>query len=522
MTVAGANSIVHDFPNLLAGAELPSFTQEELLTLLDISQTLNSTLEFSKVLDHTLEILSEVVLANASSIWLLDESEQTLHVASATGAKSEEIKKIRMRVGQGIVGWVVKEGIPFLTSDATIEPQHAREVAEMVDYEGRSILCVPMRSHNRIIGAIQVINKRDGSTFAEKDVFQLVLCANMTGIAIENARLYETSQSENHALRRELGYCTFDFDDIIGDSAKMQELKEIALRVAVTNSTILLRGESGTGKELVAQAIHRSSRRAKGPFIPVNCAALPDTLLESELFGHEKGAFTGAVRAREGRFELANGGTIFLDEIGDMPYSLQVKLLRVLQEHRFERVGGTSPIQSDVRVITATHQDLEELIKEGKFREDLYYRLNVISIFLPPLRERQGDIPVLADHFFQKYRAEVNPKLQGFTPEAIHLLENHNWPGNVRELENAVEYAAVLAKSEWIRPDDLPISLHVQEDITAPGHPESLEMAQREFKRKYITRILQTTDGNRSQAARILQIQRTYLSRLIKELAIDM
>ena len=521
MTAPTVSSLAEDVTQLLAGTELPSFSQDELLTLLDISQTLNSTLELSKILDHILMILSEVVLASASSIWLLDPGNQTLGVASATGARRDEVKKIQMRVGQGIVGWVVKEGVPFLTSDARGEPQHAREVAEMLDYEGRSILCVPMRCHNRVIGAIQVINRQDGSSFGEKDVFQLVLCANMTGIAIENARLYEASRSENRALRRELGYCTFRFEDIIGESPKMRELADIAQRVAATNSTILLRGESGTGKELIAQAVHMASRRSKGPFIPVNCAALPDTLLESELFGHEKGSFTGAIGSKEGRFELANGGTIFLDEIGDMPYSLQVKLLRVLQERRFERVGGTKSISTDVRVIAATHQDLDDLIREGTFREDLFYRLNVISIYLPPLRERVGDVPVLAEHFFSKYTAEINPRLRGFSPEAMNVMEQYSWSGNVRELENAVEYSVVLAKGDWIEPADLPIKLHTDERHVHAA-PQSLEAAQREFKRDYVTRILQMTDGNRSQAAKVLEIQRTYLSRLIKELDIDM
>jgi len=495
-----------------------SLTRDELVGLLEISRTMNSSLDLEEVLDRALHEVVEILHAEASSIWLFDEKERDLYVASATGIREKEVKKVRLEPGKGIVGWVVKTGEPFMTQDARLEPKHARDIAEMLEYEGKEILCVPMRSKGKVIGAIEVINKSDGSAFTQKDLYHLSIFANLAGIAIENAKLYGMLQEENSSLRRKLG--EIEFEDIVAKSQKMLDVIDMAKRVAQVNSTVLIRGESGTGKELIARAIHRASPRCDGPFIPVNCGAMPDTLLESELFGHEKGAFTGAIARKLGRFELADKGTIFLDEIGDMPPALQVKLLRVLQDRRFERVGGTKTIEVDVRIIAATNQNLEQLMAENKFREDLYYRLNVITIFVPPLRERPEDIPLLAEHFLRKYRTETNKKVVGFSEETMNMLMSYHWPGNVRELENAVEHAVVLTKSQIIQPDDLPFNLRSHEP-EVPAQITTLEEAQREFKRRLIMRVLQQTGGNRTKAAQILNIQRTYLSRLIKELGIN-
>ena len=302
----------------------------------------------------------------------------------------------------------------------------------------------------------------------------------------------------------------------------MKEILERASRVAKTNSTVLIRGESGTGKELVAQSIHNASLRKNKPFVPVNCAALPSELLESELFGHEKGAFTGAIARKEGRFELANGGTLFLDEIGDMALGLQAKLLRVLQDRAFYRVGGIKRIICDVRVIAATNQDLDAKMKDGTFREDLYYRLNVITIFLPPLRERTEDIGELTQYFLTKYSLETKQRKSGLTPQVLKMLKDYSWPGNVRELENAIEHAVVLGRTDAIQREDLPLSLHEKHHEKHKefiDYNDFLEEGQRQFKKQHLEKILGRTKGNRSQAAEILQIQRTYLSRLIKELA---
>ena len=489
--------------------------------LLEISLKVNSSLDLDKILDDTLEQLARIVNAGASSIWLVNEFNQQLYVASATGAKRDEIKEVRMEMGKGIVGMVVTTGKPVLVSDARVVPEHALDVAEKVGFEAKSMLCVPMRSREEIIGVIQVLNKENGSDFDLEDMHHLELFANLTGVAIDNARLYGLLHQENMDLRRELGgKKASEFDDIIGKSPKLEEVKEIAKRVAQTNSNILLRGESGTGKELIAQAVHRTSQRANGPFIAVNCGALPESLLESELFGHEKGAFTNAIAMREGRFELADGGTIFLDEVGDTPISLQIKLLRVLEAKKFERVGGTKTIEADVRLIAATNQNLEQNMKEGKFREDLYYRLNVIAIHLPPLRDRKEDIPLLAEYFLRKYNIETNRRIKDFNKDAMRILTDYNWPGNIRELENAIEHAVVLCDDESITPSSLPLNVHIKDEGNVE-YSDSLEDAQRKFKKKYITRILQQTNGNRSKAATKLGIQRTYLSRLIKELGVE-
>ena len=497
-----------------------SLSKKELSVLLDISRTLNSTLDFEEILHHALERLTEVVHAEASSIWLIDELSQELYVASAIGEKSKEIKKVRMNLGKGIVGQVISEGHSHLISNAREEPAHARDIARQISFEARTMLCVPMFYKNKVIGAIQALNKANRQLFDQMDVLRASFFANMAGIAIENARLYDLSQKENINLRRELGGSALGFDDIIGKSPKLKELKERARRVAQTDSNLLLLGASGTGKGVLAQAIHRTSPRAKGPFIQVNCGAIPETLLESELFGHEKGAYTGAIAQRPGRFELANKGTIFLDEVGDTPPPLQVKLLHVIENRKFERLGGAKTIETDVRVIAATNQDLEEKMKEGEFREDLYYRLNVINISLPSLRERREDIPMLAEYFLKKYSMETNRKIRGFSPEAIEILTNYNWPGNIRELENAIEHTVVFANSDIIQANDLPPKIHPTSEETE-DYSGPLNEAQKKFKRRYITKILKETNGNRTKAAKQLKIQRTYLSRLIKELNID-
>jgi transcriptional regulator with PAS, ATPase and Fis domain len=300
----------------------------------------------------------------------------------------------------------------------------------------------------------------------------------------------------------------------------MKAALDRAARAAFTHTTVLLRGASGVGKELVAQSIHNASSRAEQPFIPVNCAAIPSELFESELFGHERGAFTGAASCKAGWFELADGGTLFLDEIGDLPMSLQGKLLRVLQDGTFYRVGGTKPMKSDVRILAATNQNLEAKIRDGAFREDLYYRLNVITISLPALCERPEDIPILVEYFLKKYSMGTGRAKSGATPRAMQILMNYQWPGNVRELENTIEHAVVLGNSEIVDVDDLPSHLIDNDASSAFKSSLSLEDAQRQFKKRYISRVLRQTGGNRTQAAKILQIERTYLSRLISNLDI--
>jgi DNA-binding NtrC family response regulator len=321
---------------------------------------------------------------------------------------------------------------------------------------------------------------------------------------IENRRL----KDENKDLRAQI-----ESKRIVGRSKKIEEVMDLVRTVAKSEATVMIRGESGTGKELIAQAIHSFSNRSSAPFIKVNCAAIPENLLEDELFGHEKGAFTDASRPRKGKFELAHGGTVFLDEIGDMSPALQVKVLRVLQEREFERLGGSEVIQVDVRLIAATNQDLEEKIKAGSFREDLYYRINVIPILIPPLRVRKEDIHVLVDHFIKKFNAKNNKNFRSITSEAQKILMGYNWPGNVRELENIIERAVVLGQGDLIRPDDLPLQLHpaeiTQEDIISRLFDTDFTLE--DLEKELIKQSLERSSWNQSKAAKLLGLTRRTL-----------
>jgi len=341
-------------------------------------------------------------------------------------------------------------------------------------------------------------------------------------ITINRALEYRNLKQENFSLKNQLKK-KYRFENIIGDHEKMHKIFEIIEKVSDSDSTILILGESGTGKELIAKAIHYNSYRREGPFVPVNCAAIPSELLESELFGHEKGAFTNAIRTRIGRFELANGGTIFLDEIGDMNPVLQSKLLRVLQERQFERIGGIKIIKTDIRVIAATHQDLKAAVEQKLFREDLYYRLNVIPISIPPLRERKSDIPLLAHYFLENFNKRKKKKIKGINNEAIELLMQYEWPGNVRELENIIERVVILLDSDIITAQDLPEKFQqfferreYPRDLDIPEEGISLEETVTQFEKRLILQALTKTGWVKNKAARLLNLNRTTLIEKIK------
>jgi transcriptional regulator with GAF, ATPase, and Fis domain len=305
---------------------------------------------------------------------------------------------------------------------------------------------------------------------------------------------------------------------MVGESACMKELSRLLARVAPTDSTVLLCGESGTGKEVAARAIHRNSRRSRRPFVPINCAVLSETLIESDLFGHERGSFTGAVERKTGKIEAAEGGTLFLDEVGELPVATQAKLLRVLQEREYERVGGTRPLKADVRVVAATNRDLEKAMREGTFREDLFYRLNVIRLILPPLRERREDVSLLASHFAALYSRRLGRRIAGFTPEARACMQRYGWPGNVRELANAVERALVLGEGELVRPEDLPETVLEAGPVASAGPVGNYHESVNAFKRRLILDALAQADGNVTKAAERLDLNPTYLHRLMRNL----
>jgi DNA-binding NtrC family response regulator len=332
---------------------------------------------------------------------------------------------------------------------------------------------------------------------------------------------------ENTKFREELKKSKDEWSPLVGSSPAMLEVYKLVARVSESRSTVLLQGESGTGKELIARAIHGNSPRRDKAFLPVNCGALPDTLLESEMFGYEKGAFTGAVGTKTGLFESANGGTLFLDEIGELGQALQVKLLRVMQDHEVRRVGGTSSIKVDVRIIAATNRDLEQFVKDGKFRDDLFYRLNVVRITLPSLKEREEDIPMLAHHFLQKCAAGATTAVRGFHPDTLDCLKRYRWPGNVRELENAIERAVSLSHGPLLTPDDLPeqirqASTASEQKPDAPEAIESVYLTLEEVEKRHLIRVLKETKGNKVKAAKILGIDRRTLYRMAERFGLDL
>jgi Nif-specific regulatory protein len=366
---------------------------------------------------------------------------------------------------------------------------------------------------DRALGVLY-LDTEDSASQINQDHLQLVTAiAGIAAVAIQNARHIEWLEGENRRLLEDVNL----EHNMVGESAVMRHVYQLISKVAPTDSTVLISGESGTGKELAARAIHQNSKRASKPFVAVNCAALAESLLESELFGHEKGAFTGAIAQKKGRLEVADGGTLFLDEVGEISPALQVKLLRVLQEREFERVGGARTIKVDIRLVAATNQDLEQAITQGRFRQDLFYRLNVVSIEMPALRDRREDIPLLASYFVEKYSAKCNRHVRGISLEARMRLKNYDWPGNVRELENAIERAVVLGTTEQILPEDLPEALletATQESAQSAKYHEAVAQT----KKQIILEAMEQAGGNYTEAARILEVHPNYLHRLIRNL----
>jgi Nif-specific regulatory protein len=419
-------------------------------------------------------------------------------------------KDASVTVSRTIVQQVLRDGVALLANDAASETTLASD--SLIAARTRSVMCVPLILFDRKLGVLYLDSTLVRDQF-NRDHLQLVTAiAGIAAVAIENARQFEWLETENERLLADVNI----EHNMVGESAAMQRVYHFISKVAPTEATVLISGESGTGKELAARAIHRNSKRAQKTFMAVNCAALTESLLESELFGHEKGSFTGALAQKKGRLEIADGGTVFLDEVGELTPPLQVKLLRVLQERQFERVGGTVTINVDLRLIAATNKNLEEAIEVGQFRQDLYYRLNVVSLELPALRERRDDIMLLANYFADKYGTRCNRKLKGFSTEARNCLIAYDWPGNVRELENTIERAIVLGTTEWILPEDLPEA--VLETKLTDGTMTTYHAAVVQNKQQIIMRALEEAKQNHIEAARLLGIHPNYLQRLIRNL----
>jgi len=479
-----------------------------LTTLLELSQNLGSTLNLKSGLMRVLEILEEHHEITSGSITLLDESRRELSIEAATGIPWQVLSRTTYRVGEGITGRVVESGKPVVVPQVSREPLFLNRtgVGQASPKGEVTFICVPIHIENDVVGTLGVTLRFNKDRAYDREAKFFGVVASTIGQAVRVHRLIEAERrkllDENSQLRQELRE-RYEFRNIVGNSRAMKPVYDQIAQVAGSSTTVLVRGESGTGKEMIAHAIHYNSPRADKPFVKVSCGALPESLIESELFGYEPGAFTDARSVKKGRFELANTGTLFLDEIGDLSLSTQVKLLRVLQEREFERLGGVKPIKVDVRLIAATNKDLEEAIKACTFREDLYYRLNVFTIFLPPLRERRADILLLADHFAKQYATRHGKDVRRISTPAIDMLMAYHWPGNVRELENCIERAVLVCEGGAIHAHDLPPTLQTAEvSGTLPQH--SLDAAVAAFEKDLIQDALKTTRGNRAKAARLL------------------
>ena len=484
----------------------------DLNALLRISKSVNSVRGLAALEKQLLESIFEVAPADRAAILLSDRSGE--EYSSVFGWDRRTGPNPAVQVSRTIVSQVLQDRVAVLCNDLPAANNFS-DTESIAIRQIRSVLAVPLEVFDRVMGVIY-LDASDPSVRFDEDHLQLLTAiGSIAALALDNAQRMELLEEENRRLQAEMNL----EHNMVGESPRMRDVYQFITRVASQDSTVLIYGESGTGKELVAHAIHHNSPRAKKPFVAINCAALSENLLESELFGHEKGAFTGAILQKKGKLEVAEGGTVFLDEIGELAPSLQAKLLRVLQEREFERVGGTRTIKMDVRLITATNRDLEEEVKKVRFREDLYYRLNVVSLRMPALRERREDISLLASYFAAKYGKRSNRTLLGISPQARACLMNYDWPGNVRELENAVERAVVLGSSDLILPEDLP------EQILEKAAPmgttvNAFHDAVRDAKKQLIVSAVEQAGGNYTEAAKLLGLHPNYLHRLIRNLNI--
>ena len=503
------------FLDLALSGKLPGDerTLASLNALLRVSHAIHGARGVDSLERQVLETLLEISPADHAAILI---GENGLYDGSPPRGMVRGEDGLRaVAPSRTIVRRVLREGAAILSNNVLDEGEFSG-AASLISPGVRSVMAVPLMVRGETIGVLYLDAIRPATPFDEPLLRLISAVGNIVALAADHARYQRGLEEENGRLRSEVegGH------DLVGESPRLQEVSAAVTRVAPTDTTVLIQGESGTGKELVARAIHKASPRAFQPFVAINCAALTETLLDSELFGHEKGSFTGANAQKKGKLEAAEGGTVFLDEIGEMSPLLQAKLLRVLQERECERVGGTRTIKLDIRLIAATNRDLREMTKTGGFRADLYYRINVVGIKTPALRERKPDIPLLAAHFAARYAARVKRTILGVSPQARQRLMQYDWPGNVRELENAIERAAVLGASEWIQPDDLPESVL---EGTSPEAGASITLYDRlrDAKREIVVEALTQTSGNFTYAGELLGVHANHLHRLVRTLGID-
>ena len=490
-------------------------TLYELLDIIYSERDVNALLE--EVVDSVIEITS----CERCFLKIFEEG-KNVKIAVAKNSEKKEIGEETNSINEKVIEAAAESGNAICIAQLLVsEPEEEKESGS---FETASILCVPLKSRDKVLGVMYLDDTKTDSYFTPDDASLLTSLGERVGVALENNLLFtELKESQEKLLQDLRG--RFNFDEILGNSPQMVEVLKTVADVADTDATVLIEGESGTGKELLARALHFNSSRSKKPFVPINCAAIPETLLESELFGYEKGAFTGAEQRKPGKFERANGGTIFLDEIGEMSPLLQVKILRFLQSRQFEPLGSNRVKKSDVRIIAATNKDLLSRVKENEFREDLFYRINVINIKLPPLRERKLDIEPLAESFALKFGKKNGKKIKGLDPEALNVLTRYGFPGNIRELENIIERAAILAQGEWITKEELPKTLFEGNDfdykIKIPQNYGELKALKKkaveEIEKSFLSHILTKNNDVVSKAAEEARMHRVELHRLINK-----
>ena len=494
--------------------------------LYEISRLIHKNKPINDVLNEGMEITAKYLNARRTYLAILNRENSKIMLEAGFNLSFEDKKKGKYKIGEGITGEVVKTGKAMFIEKISATPQFLnktglpRKTSENSDI---SFFCVPIKLDLEIVGTISITRKFDPLSVTDEIISMLSTIGSMIADTVRSKqdRLEEIERlkTSNESLKKALT-SKFLPVNMIGNSAEMSKVFELIGMVSKTNATVMVRGESGVGKELIAEAIHTNSNRAKHPFIKVNCSALPENLIESELFGYEKGAFTGAVAQKKGRFELADKGTIFLDEIGDIPLPVQVKLLRVIQQREFERVGGTKTIKTDVRIIAATNRNLEEQITSGEFRDDLYYRINVFPIFVPSLRERLTDIPLLVDHFIQKCNAINNTNIVRISSSALEMMMIYNWPGNIRELENCIERAAIMSTDGVIRSQHLPPTLQTANSSNTELKG-SLENLVEKVEKQIIIDTITNTRGNVSKAADLLGLTMRKLGLRIQKYNIE-
>jgi len=479
--------------------------------LVEIVNIINSTIEIDDLLNLVIETVLSTFNAEGCSLVLRQPGTDEIYFRTAAGSAREKIKKFRLKLGEGIAGTVALDGKPLLIADAPADPRVRHDIGHKVGMPTRSIICAPLSVEGNLAGSIEVINPRSKPSFEKDDLDFLCAASDSIALAVRNAKLFSQVSSEKETLSRVLELQP----TIIGNSETMKNIFTMVNKIVATDVTVLVTGETGTGKGLIARFIHENSKRCHQLCVEVNCAAIPDTLIESELFGHEKGAFTGASYQRKGKFELADSGTLCLDEIGELSPRAQAKLLRAIEDRCFERIGSNVTISTDVRIIATTNRDLSQSVGDGQFRDDLYYRLNQIQIHLPPLRERRDDVMMLADHYLDVYNRRFERDISSFSLAAKNFLVDYDWPGNVRELKNMIKRAVLLCDDSEIKCSHFPLLMQPGKEKDAVAGPQRFPSLE-EIEKQHIVSALQHAEGVKKKAAELLGISRSTLDRKIQ------